>query len=70
MRKGETLFTIEDRNYRDAVDRTEASLQTARASLHYNTERYEAMKRALSSDAVSEMEVAQARSAMEQARPM
>ena len=68
VRKGETLFTIEDRNYRDAVDRAEASLQTARASLDYNTERYEAMKRALSSDAVSEMEVAQARSAMEQAR--
>lgn len=68
VRRGDVLFTIEDGNYRDAVDRADAALQTARAALDYNSSRYSAMQRALSSDAVSEMEVTQARSAMEQAR--
>ena len=67
VREGTVLFTIEDRNYRDAVAQAAASLSTAEASYKYNSERYEAMKRALESDAVSKIEVAQAKSAAEEA---
>ncbi len=66
VRKGQVLFTIEDRNYRDAVQQAEAQLSTAQASHSYAASRYEAMKRALQSDAVSRMEVEQARSSVEE----
>ncbi len=67
VKEGTVLFTIEDRNYRDAVSRAQAALETARSSYQYASSRYEAMKKALESDAVSAMEVQQAKSAMEQA---
>ena len=66
VKKGTVLFTIEDKNYRDAVERAEAALATARSTYAYNSTRYEAMKKALEGDAVSEMEVAQAKSALEE----
>ena len=65
--KGTVLFTIEDRNYRDAVTQAEAALATARSTYSYASTRYDAMKRALASDAVSKMEVEQAKSAVEEA---
>lgn len=67
VRKGTVLFQIEDRNYRDAVVQAQAALETARANREYAASRYAAMKRALESDAVSEMEVAQAKSTLEEA---
>lgn len=67
VKAGQTLFTIEDTQYRDAVSRAEAALATARSEYDYASSHYEAVKRALESDAVSKMEVAQAESAVEQA---
>lgn len=67
VKKGKVLFTIEDKNYRDAVTKASASLADAEASLRYAKSQYEAMKEALQSDAVSQMEVLQAKSSMEQA---
>ncbi len=68
VKKGQLLFTFEDRNYRDAVTKAEAALTTARAEYDYASSRYAAMKRALETDAVSKMEVEEARSNMEQAQ--
>lgn len=68
VKKGQVLFTFEDRNYRDAVSKAEAAVTTARAEYEYASSRYAAMTRALESDAVSKMEVEEARSNMEQAR--
>lgn len=55
--KGALLFTIEDAQYRDAVGQAEAQLQTARSTYDYAMRQYEAMKKALESDAVSQIEV-------------
>ena len=66
VRKGTVLFRIEDRNYRDAVSKAQAALATAEAENKYAASRYEAMTEAFKSDAVSEMEVIQARSNLEQ----
>lgn len=67
VHQGDVLFRIEDRNYRDAVQQAEAQLSTAQANYSYSSSRYDAMKRALESDAVSKMEVEQAKSAVEEA---
>lgn len=67
VRKGQTLFTIESTTYRDAVSKAEAALSTARSQHEYYTRQYAAMKKALEADAVSQMEVLQAKSNMEQA---
>lgn len=67
VRQGTVLFTIEDRNYRDKVAQAEAALATAKSTYSYSSSRYEAMKRALEGDAVSKMEVEQAKSTMEEA---
>ncbi|MCM1348158.1 MAG: efflux RND transporter periplasmic adaptor subunit [Firmicutes bacterium] len=65
--KGQLLFTIEDTRYRDAVREAQASLNSARSSHQYASSHYAAMEKALKSDAVSQMEVKQAKSALEQA---
>lgn len=65
VKKGTVLFTIEDKNYRDAVDRAEAALADAKSSYEYASSQYAAMKEALESDAVSQMEVLQAKNSME-----
>ena len=67
VRKGQVLFTIEDKSYRDAVTQAESSLADARAAYAYASSQYAALKKALESDAVSQMEVLQAKSAMEEA---
>ncbi|MBD5177707.1 MAG: efflux RND transporter periplasmic adaptor subunit [Bacteroidales bacterium] len=67
VKKGTVLFNIEDKNYRDQVVQAQASLETAQSTLKYATARYNAMKEAQSSGAVSDMEVAQAESAMTEA---
>lgn len=67
VRKGTVLYTIENDEYREAVNRAEAALATAESNYAYASERYTAMKKALASDAVSGMEVAQAKNALEEA---
>ncbi len=68
VKKGQLLFTIEDTRYRDAVAQAGSQLQSAKSSYEYARSHYEAMLKALKSDAVSQMEVKQAKSAMEQAQ--
>ncbi|MDE6028203.1 MAG: efflux RND transporter periplasmic adaptor subunit [Muribaculaceae bacterium] len=67
VRKGQSLFTIESTTYRDAVSKAEAALSTARSQHEYYTRQYAAMTKAFEADAVSQMEVLQAKSNMEQA---
>lgn len=67
VNKGQVLFTIESTTYRDAVKQSSASLATAKSELEYAANNYAALKEALESDAVSQIEVIQAKSEMEQA---
>lgn len=67
VHKGQTLFAIEDTKYRNAVEQAEAQLTTARATSDYATRQYAAMKKALESQAVSQMDVVKAESAMNEA---
>lgn len=67
VKKGQVLFTVEDTKYRDAVKQSEAALATAKSQYEYASRNYEALKEALQSDAVSQIEVVQAKAAMEQA---
>ena len=62
VHRGQVLFTIENTPYRDAVAQAEASLATARSQYDYASRQRTAMEKAFESDAVSEMEVVQARS--------
>lgn len=68
VKKGTVLFTIEDRNYADEVARCRSSLATAKANLDYAEKRYVAMSEALKGDAVSRIEVEQAKSNLEDCR--
>lgn len=68
VEKGDILFTIESQTYSDAVREAEAQLANAISSFDYNSQQYAAMKKALESDAVSQMEVLQAKNAMEAAQ--
>lgn len=66
--KGQKLFSIESSKYRDLVEQAQASLKTAQSQYDYASRQYEAMKKALQSDAVSQMEVIQAESNMNTAK--
>lgn len=68
VKKGTVLFTIESGNYADAVQSAESALRTARANLEYADSRYNAMTEAYKTDAVSKMEVEQAKSTLEQCK--
>ena len=57
VKKGQVLFTIEPTKYRDAVQQASAALQTAKSEYEYASNQYAAMKKALESDAVSQMDV-------------
>lgn len=65
VNKGQVLFTIESDTYRDRVAQAQASLATAKSEYEYASKHYDAMQKALQSDAVSKIEVLQAKSAME-----
>lgn len=67
VKKGDVLFRIEDSKYRDAVQQADAALTTAISERDYAKSHYEAVKKALESDAVSKMEVNQAESSLRQA---
>ncbi|MCM1164042.1 MAG: efflux RND transporter periplasmic adaptor subunit [Muribaculaceae bacterium] len=67
VKAGQRLFTIDPSVYSDRVAQAQASLTTATSECDYAREHYEAVKKALESDAVSKMEVVQAESDYEQA---
>lgn len=67
VKKGDILFSIEDTKYRDAVRQAEAQLATAEATADYATRQHAAMKKAYTSQAVSQMDVIKAESAMNEA---
>ncbi|MCC8071599.1 MAG: efflux RND transporter periplasmic adaptor subunit [Bacteroidales bacterium] len=67
VKKGQVLFSIEDTQYRNAVEQAEASLTSAQATYDYASREYEALKKALESDAVSQMEVVQGKSNLDAA---
>lgn len=68
IKKGTVLFTIEDGTYRDAVTRAQSAVESAKSNLDYAQTRYNAMAEALKSDAVSRMEVEQAKSTLEECK--
>lgn len=68
VKKGDILFSIEDNQYRDELQRARAQLATAIATNEYATKHYEALKKALESDAVSQMDVIQSESAMNESK--
>lgn len=62
VNKGQLLYTIDDTQYRNTVEQMQGQLDNAISSTEYYKKNYEAMKKALEKDAVSEMEVLQAKS--------
>lgn len=66
--QGQVLFTVDPSKYRDAVQQAEAALSTAQSQYDYASRQYEAMKKALQADAVSQMDVIQAESSMNTAK--
>ena len=66
VNKGQILFRIEDTKYRDALQQAEAALTTAISTNDYAVKNYQALKKALESDAVSRIEVSEAESAMQE----
>lgn len=62
VRAGQLLYTIDDTQYRNAVQQAQGQLENAISANEYNSRQYEAMKKALESEAVSQMEVIQAKS--------
>ena len=58
--KGKVLFTIDPSTYNDQLSQAQAALATAVSTRDYAKAHYEAVKKALESDAVSKMEVVQA----------
>ena len=68
VRKGQLLFTIDPSTYSDAVKQAAAQLESARSQEAYYTTQTAALKKALATNAVSRMEVAQAESNLEAAR--
>lgn len=67
VKKGQLLYVIESKTYSAAVGEAKAQLQSAQSQLEYATKHLAALQEAYASDAVSEMEVAQARSARAEA---
>ncbi len=68
VRKGQVLFRIDPTLYRNQVSEAQAQLSTAQASYEYYSKQYAAMQKALEADAVSQMDVIQAKSNMEKAQ--
>lgn len=65
VRKGQVLFTIESKQYVEAVNQAKAQLANDEAQYDYYSKNYAAMQKAYQSDAVSKMDVLQAQSQME-----
>lgn len=65
VKKGDLLYIIEPTLYQNAVEQAEAAVKSAEAELEYAKNSYERMKKAISSDAVSQIELLQAKSRVE-----
>lgn len=65
VKKGDLLFVIEPTLYENSVAQATAALQTAQAEYDYAVSSYERMKIAINSDAVSQIELLQAKSKVE-----
>ena len=65
VKKGDRLFVIEPTLYENAVAQAQASLLTAIAEQEYAHSNYERMQAAINSNAVSEIELLQAKSRIE-----
>lgn len=66
VKKGQLLFTIDDTQYRNAVQQAQGQLDNAVSANAYNEKQYQAMQRAIESDAVSQMELLQSKSTYEE----
>lgn len=67
VQQGAVLFTIDPSKYNDALIQAKGSLTTALSTRDYARSHYDAVKKALESDAVSKLDVIQAESALRQA---
>ena len=65
VKKGDILFVIEPTLYKNAVEQATASVKTAQAELEYAKSNYERMKVAIGRNAVSQIELLQAKSRVE-----
>lgn len=65
--KGQVLYVIDSKTYQASVNQSRAQLASARSQLDYATKHLAALREAYKTNAVSEMEVAQAESARSQA---
>lgn len=68
VQKGQLLYTIESTKYRDAVEQAASQLASAQSQYEYAKSHYAALQQAAKADAVSQMEVLQGKSAVEQAQ--
>ena len=68
VKQGDLLFVIEPTLYENAVAQATAALQTAQAEYDYAVSSYERMKVAIGSDAVSQIELLQAKSKVESSK--
>lgn len=67
VKKGQILFTIESTIYASSVNEAKAQLNSALGQLDYATKHLAALEQAYDANAVSEMDVIQARSSLSQA---
>lgn len=65
---GQVLFTIRNEQYTNAVTNAQANLETAKSENEYAEQHYTAVQKAHQSNAVSDMELAQALSSRDQSR--
>lgn len=68
VQAGQLLYSIDPSKYQDLVNQARASLKTAESQYEYASRQYDAMKKAIEADAVSQMEVIQAESNMNVAK--
>lgn len=67
VKKGDLLFVIDTSNYESSVRQAKAQLESALSQLEYASKHYDALREAFAVDAVSQMEVEQAKSSKLQA---
>lgn len=66
VKEGTPLFSIESTTYRSQLAEAQSRLESAKANHEYCQKQFDAMKKALESDAVSKMDVIQAESNLRQ----
>lgn len=68
VKKGQVLYSIEPTLYQSSANEAQAQLQSARGQLEYARKHLAALEEGLKANAVSEMDVIQARSALAEAQ--